>query len=133
MPEARRVAHRFAEEILRANGIAWRSTGGCSKRTIRTCTSFEKIRWGTIKGLVRFARSSGCDIVVTGGTERGHASGALSHWNGYKADISPTRCVDEAIERYEYAGVREDGAKLYRSPDGALFAREKDHWDITFQ
>ncbi|MBB4778881.1 hypothetical protein [Actinomadura livida] len=133
IPESRRVDHRFAEVVLRANGIRRRSTGGCSDRMIRTCTSFEQIRWGTIKGLVRFARSSGCDIVVTGGTERGHAGGPYSHWNGYKADISPNRCVDDAVERHPFAGVRGDGARLYRSPDGALFARESDHWDITFR
>ncbi|XRQ07158.1 hypothetical protein ACN3XK_63330 [Actinomadura welshii] len=132
IPEARRLEQRFAKDVLRGNGIRWRSSGGCSDRNVRTCTSFEKIRWGTIKGLVRFAKSSGCEVVVTGGTERGHAGGPRSHWNGYKADISPSRCVDRAVERYPSAGVRGDGAKLYRSPDGALFAREKDHWDITF-
>lgn len=131
--ESSRVGHHFAAEVLRANGIGWRSTGGCSDRMIRTCTSFEQIRWGTIKGLVRFARSSGCDVVVTGGTERGHAGGTYSHWNGYKADISPSRCVDAAIERHRSTGVRGDGARLYRAPDGTLFARERDHWDITFR
>jgi hypothetical protein len=133
IPKSSRVGHRFAAEVLRVHGIGWRSTGGCSDRTVRTCTSFEGIRWGTIKGLVRFARSSGCDVVVTGGTERGHAGGTYSHWNGYKADISPSRCVDGAIERHPSTGVRGDGARLYRSPGGTLFAREKDHWDITFR
>lgn len=133
IPESRRVEHGFAVDVLREQGIRWRSTGGCSDRNVRTCTSFEKIRWGTIKGLVRFARWSGCDIVVTGGTERGHASGVHSHWNGYKADIAPSRCVDRAIERHPSAGVRGDGARLHRSPDGVLFARERNHWDITFR
>ncbi|MFS2291738.1 MAG: hypothetical protein FWJ90_03410 [Actinomadura sp.] len=131
IPESRRVEHGFAGDVLRAHGIRWRSTGECSDRNVRTCTSFEQIRWGTIKGLVGFRNSSGCDIVVTGGTERGHASGPRSHWNGYKADIAPNRCVDGAVERYPFTGVRGDGARLYRSPDGVLFAREKDHWDIT--
>ncbi|MGP4022942.1 hypothetical protein [Actinomadura sp. 3N407] len=133
IPESRRLEQRFVKDILRGNGIRWRSTGGCSDRKIRTCTSFENIRWGTIKGLIGFAESSGCAITVTGGTERGHASGTYSHWNGYKADIATGRCVDRAIKRYPSAGVRGDGARLYRSPDGALFAREKDHWDITFR
>lgn len=133
MPATLRLDQRFAEDVLRGHGIGWRSTGRCSDRTVTTCTSFEGIRWGTIKGLIGFAESSGCEITVTGGTERGHASGAYSHWNGYKADIAPTSCVDRAIRRYPSSGVRGDGAKLYRSPDGALFAREKDHWDITFR
>lgn len=133
IPESKRLEQRFVKDILRGNGIRWTSTGGCSNRKITTCTSFENIRWGTVKGLIGFAESSGCDITVTGGTERGHASGTYSHWNGYKADIAPGRCVDRAIKRHPFAGVRGDGAKLYRSPDGALFAREKDHWDVTFR
>ncbi|TDC86845.1 hypothetical protein E1285_22100 [Actinomadura sp. 7K507] len=133
MPESRRLEQGIAKKVLRGNGIRWTSTGGCSKRSGTTCTSFEKIRWGTVKGVIRFAKSSGCDVTVTGGTERGHASGAYSHWNGYKADIAPTRCVDRAIKRFPSAGVRGDGAKLYRSPGGVLFAREKDHWDVTFR
>ncbi|MEU8798062.1 hypothetical protein [Spirillospora sp. NPDC048819] len=133
IPESRRLEQQFVEDILRGNGIRWTSTGGCSDRNVTTCTSFENIRWGTIKGLIGFAESSGCEITVTGGTERGHASGPRSHWNGYKADIAPGRCVDRAIKRHPFAGVRGDGAELYRSSDGVLFAREKDHWDITFR
>ncbi|TDC49965.1 hypothetical protein E1281_22695 [Actinomadura sp. KC345] len=126
------MEQRLVKDVLRGNGIRWQSTGGCSNRKVTNCTSFEKMRWGTVKGLIRFAKSSGCDITVTGGTERGHASGPHSHWNGYKADIALSRCVDRAIKRHPSAGVRGDGAKLYRSPDGVLFAREKDHWDVTF-
>lgn len=133
MPDSLRLRHRVVEDVLRVNGIGWRSTGRCSDRTIASCTSFENVRWGTIKGLLGFAESSGCEITVTGGTERGHAGGPYSHWNGYKLDIAPTACVDRAIRRYPPAGVRRDGARLYRSSDGALFAREKDHWDITFR
>ncbi|TDC20249.1 hypothetical protein E1284_01135 [Actinomadura bangladeshensis] len=128
-----RLEQRFAETALRAGGIRWRSTGGCSDRTVRTCTSFEGVRWGTIKGVIDFAESSGCEITITGGTERGHAPGTYSHANGYKLDIAPGRCVDAAIKRYPSAGTRGDGARLYRSPDGTVFAREKDHWDITFR
>ncbi|MGH3242637.1 MAG: hypothetical protein ACRDNL_19835 [Spirillospora sp.] len=133
LPDSVRLSHRVVKDVLRGNGIRWSSTGRCSDRTIRSCTSFENVRWGTIKGLIAFAESSGCEITVTGGTERGHAPGPYSHWNGYKLDIATGACVDRAIRRYPSAGVRGDGARLYRSPDGALFAREKDHWDITFR
>ncbi|MEU5988199.1 hypothetical protein ABZ806_04390 [Spirillospora sp. NPDC047418] len=133
LPASLRLEQRFAESALRGGGIRWRSTGGCSDRTIRTCTSFKGVRWGTVKGLIDFAESSGCKITVTGGTERGHAPGTYSHANGYKLDISPSRCVDAAIKRYPSTGTRGDGARLYRAPDGTVFAREKDHWDITFR
>ncbi|MFB4305011.1 hypothetical protein [Actinomadura sp. GTD37] len=132
-PKSLRLSQEFAELTLRGNGIRWRSTGGCSDRTVAACTSFDGIRWGTLKGLLDFAESSGCKITVTGGTERGHASGPYSHANGYKLDIAPGRCVNAAIKRYPSQGTRGDGARLHRSPDGAVFAREKDHWDITFR
>ncbi|WP_216651314.1 hypothetical protein [Actinomadura litoris] len=133
LPASIRVEQQFAEYVLRAKGIDWRSTGNCSDAAIPTCTSFEGLRWGSLKGLLVFARGSGCEITVTGGTERGHAGGQYSHENGYKLDIATGSCVDGAVTRYPFVGVRRDGAKLYRSPAGALFARESDHWDILFR
>ncbi|MBO2461400.1 hypothetical protein [Actinomadura violacea] len=132
MPKSVRLTQQVAEGFLRANGVRWRSTGGCSDRARRTCTSFDGLRWGTLKGLLDFQAASGCPVTITGGTETGHAGGPRSHGSGHKLDIATGRCVDTAIRRYPYRGVRGDGARLYRSPDGALFARERDHWDITF-
>ena len=127
------IGQQLAESLLSSKGIGWRSTGNCSDRNNRTCTSFENIRVGTLKGLVGFALSSGCPITVTGGTERGHATSRYSHWNGYKIDISTGRCVDGAVGRFPRTGVRGDGAQMHRSPDNGLYAREKDHWDITYR
>ncbi|QFG27198.1 hypothetical protein F7P10_21200 [Actinomadura sp. WMMB 499] len=127
-----RLEHEFVTNVLRSRDIEWRSTGNCSDREKPTCTSFSGLRWTTLEGLLRFADESGCRIVVTGGTERGHAPGPHSHYNGYKIDIAPNRCVDGEIEGYDREGVRGDGAKLYRSPQGGLYARESDHWDITY-
>ncbi|WP_084550690.1 hypothetical protein [Actinomadura rifamycini] len=124
--------HAFVTDVLRSRDIEWRSTGNCSDREKPTCTSFDGLRWTTLDGLLRFADKSGCRIVVTGGTERGHAPGRHSHYNGYKIDIAPTPCVDREIEGYDREGVRGDGSKLYRSPEGGLYARESDHWDITY-
>ncbi|MER6808249.1 hypothetical protein ABT299_03120 [Spirillospora sp. NPDC000708] len=132
LPKSVRLHQEDAAAFLRASGIRWRSTGGCSDRGRTSCTSFDGLRWGTLKGLLDFRAESGCPITVTGGTERGHAGGPRSHATGHKLDIAPSPCVDAAIRRYPYQGVRGDGARLYRSPDGTLFARERDHWDITF-
>ncbi|MFD0899349.1 hypothetical protein [Actinomadura sediminis] len=132
LPKAMRLEHDFVTDVLRARDIEWRSTGNCSDREKPTCTSFTGLRWTTLEGLLRFAAKSGCKIVVTGGTERGHAPGRHSHYNGYKIDIAPNKCVDREIEGYDREGVRGDGAKLYRSPEGGLYARESDHWDITY-
>ncbi|MFB4300349.1 hypothetical protein [Actinomadura sp. NTSP31] len=133
LPNSMRLQQEAAAGLLEAGGIKWRSTGHCSDRTRTTCTSFDGLRWGTLKGLLGFRAESGCPITVTGGTERGHSGGPRSHGTGYKLDIATSRCVDAAIRRYPYQGVRGDGARLYRSPDGTVFAREKDHWDITFR
>lgn len=127
-----RVGQSLAEQVLRENGIGWRSSGNCADPDRTDCTSFAGIRWGSISGLIAFKKRSGCPITISGGTERGHASGPFSHSRGYKMDIRTSDCIDRAIEqRFRSAGGRGDGAELYRSP-GVLYAREDSHWDITF-
>jgi len=63
----------------------------------------------------------------------GHASGTYSHWNGYKVDISRSTCNDNRIRgTYTYIGLRGDGAPMYKSPAGNIYANEGSHWDITY-
>ena len=134
MVKADRLPHHIAYGTLRLNGIRMRSSGHCTDRHNPTCTSLEGIRRGTIEGLLAFQRQSRCRIVVTGGTEAGHARGRYSHGNGYKIDIVPSRCVDRHItKRFRPAGARGDGAGLYRSPSGNLYANENTHWDILYK
>src|SRR5689334_18339411 len=83
---------------LRAAGITWSSSGGCSDRNRSNCTSFEQINQTTIAGIKTFKSASGCAVNITGGTETGHASGTYSHWNGYKVDISLSSCVTNYIK-----------------------------------
>ncbi|MEU5880863.1 hypothetical protein [Spirillospora sp. NPDC047279] len=129
-----RMRHRFAEWSLRTNGIGWRSNGRCNDRDRVDCTSFDGMRWGSIDGLIDFKEDSGCRLVVSGGTERGHAPGRYSHGKGYKIDVMPSRCTDRHITRtYRHVGQRGDGAELYRSPAADVYAREDSHWDITFR
>ncbi|MEV6089609.1 hypothetical protein AB0N39_05980, partial [Streptomyces cellulosae] len=35
-------------------------------------------------------------------------------------------------DRFRYLGRRSDGARRYRFPGGNPYAREGDHWDITY-
>ncbi|MGW2021824.1 hypothetical protein [Streptomyces decoyicus] len=129
-----KLTHAQAASKLRAAGITWTSSGRCSNRNNRRCTSFTRINSGTIKGIITFKRASRCAVTITGGTETGHASGRYSHWNGYKVDISPTGCVTRYIKHtYRYAGKRGDGAPMYKSPTGNIYARESSHWDITYK
>ncbi len=135
---AMRLAHRQAAHELRASGIKRRSTGHCHSKRRPTCTSLTGVRVGTVEQVIRLKRRSGCPVIITGGTEKGHAPGPYSHAKGYKLDIAHNRCLDAYIRHhYRRAGVRGDGARLYRS-DGPrahadIFAREWNHWDIVFR
>ncbi|WP_404383732.1 hypothetical protein LL946_00625 [Knoellia locipacati] len=128
-----KLTHSQATAKLSAAGITWSSTGGCSNRNVSTCTSFEQINSTTIDGIITLKRASGCAINATGGTEVGHASGTYSHWNGYKIDIGLYSCVGSYItSTFTYAGVRGDGAPMYRSGAGNIYAKESNHWDILY-
>jgi hypothetical protein len=132
--KADRLRQDTALSSLRLNGISRRSTGHCSNRYRPGCTSLEGIRRGSIAGLLAFKRRSHCRIIVSGGTERGHAHGRFSHWNGYKIDVLPNRCVDRYItRRFRHVGTRGDGAALYRSRSGGVYANEGSHWDLLYR
>ena len=128
-----KLSHDDAAKKLKDAGITWSSSGNCSDRKDRHCTSFEEINSATIDGIIAFKKASGCDVNITGGTEMGHASGTQSHWNGYKVDITPSVCVSDYIKtNFQDAGVRGDGARMYKDGAGNIYARETSHWDITF-
>lgn len=128
-----KLTHAAAAKKLQDAGITWSSSGNCSDRTNKKCTSFDEINSETIDGIIAFKKASGCPVNVTGGTETGHSTSTRSHWNGYKLDITPSVCVSDYIEtHFEKAGVRGDGAKLYKDGAGNTYARESNHWDITF-
>jgi len=127
------LSHAEALKRLKAVGVTVSSSGGCSDRNKPTCTSLDQIRENTISGLVTLKTASKCVINVTGGTETGHASGTYSHWNGYKADISLNTCINNYVTtRFEYIGVRGDGAPMYKSAAGNIYAKEGNHWDIVY-
>jgi hypothetical protein len=128
-----KLSHDAAAKKLKDAGITWSSSGNCSDRKKKNCTSFEEINSATIDGIIAFKKASGCDINITGGTEIGHSSGTQSHWNGYKLDITPSVCVSDYIKNhFKEAGVRGDGAKMYKDDAGNIYARETSHWDITY-
>jgi hypothetical protein len=132
--KADRLRQPSALSSLRLNGISLRSSGRCSNRYRAHCTSLEGVRRASIAGLIAFKRLSRCRLIVSGGTERGHAHGRFSHWNGYKIDVLPSRCVDRFItKRFRHIGVRGDGAALYRSRSGGIYANEGSHWDLLYR
>ncbi|MGW3463749.1 peptidoglycan-binding domain-containing protein, partial [Streptomyces olivaceoviridis] len=85
---------------LRAAGITRSSSGNCTNRHNKNCTSLQDIRARTVDGVIALKRKSGCRIVITGGTEVGHAGGTYSHWNGYKVDVARTSCVTNYVHAH---------------------------------
>ncbi|MFJ5227090.1 hypothetical protein [Streptomyces sp. NPDC088400] len=134
---AKWAKHDQAAAQFRKAGITSSSSGGCSDWNKKTCTSFTNINKATVSGAIAFKKVSRCKVVITGGTERGHAAGTYSHRNGYKVDMSVTTCLNKYITgkagKFTYAGKRKgDGAKMYKSPAGNVYAREGSHWDVTY-
>ncbi|KAK0213436.1 hypothetical protein DFS33DRAFT_1458125 [Desarmillaria ectypa] len=122
-----------AEARLVPQGISAYSTGGCTIKTNPTCTSYDGILSGTVNGVISLKSGSGSSsLVITGGTETGHASGTYSHANGYKVDIRHASAVDNYIKtRFTQIANRGDGYPQWQSPSGNLFCDEGSHWDIT--
>lgn len=127
------VTQAAAEATFRANGITWSSSGNCTTRSDPTCTSFEGLRQATVDGAVTLKKASGCALNITGGTEVGHASGTYSHYNGYKLDFSRYTCLTNYVHsRFNYIGLRGDGAPQYQSASGNIYADEGNHWDVLY-
>ncbi|SMD17595.1 hypothetical protein [Lentzea albidocapillata] len=123
-----KYTHSQATAQLRAAGITWTSSGGCSDRNRPNCTSFEQINRTTIAGAKTFKSASGCALTITGGTETGHASGTYSHWNGYKVDYRLSSCVTNYIKR-SFASI---GGNKWKSNAGNIYYLESNHWDVTY-
>lgn len=124
-----------ARSRLTGAGYGVYSSGGCSTRSVSTCTSFEQINSGTVDGAVTLKNASGCAMTITGGTEVGHASGTYSHYNGYKVDIRKNSCIDSYVTRnFTRISDRGDGAPRYQSAAGNIYADEywANHWDILY-
>ncbi|MER7398723.1 hypothetical protein ABT381_24805 [Streptomyces sp. NPDC000151] len=128
-----KLTHAQATTMFRNAGITWSSSGGCSDRNTPTCTSFDQLNQPTAQGAVTLKKASGCALNITGGTETGHASGTYSHWNGYKLDFALSTCVSNYVTgTFTYAGVRGDGAPMYKSGSGNIYAKEGSHWDVLY-
>jgi hypothetical protein len=131
-----RISHNRAMRRISRAGLGWQATGRCTDQNRPYCTSLHSIRYGTLMKTIDLKRRSGCQIVITGGTETGHAHGVFSHGNGYKVDIKRNECIDSYITRkFRFYRTRGDGAALYRNQEKDVkgkdvYAREPDHWDL---
>jgi hypothetical protein len=131
---AMQLTNATATRWLKSSGLHTTSSGNCTSKHLHHCTSLDSVRTGTIARVIELKRVSHCPIMVTGGTEAGHAPGHYSHGNGYKLDITHNSCIDRYITKHHHKdGIRSDGAALYRSGSGITFADESSHWDILFR
>ncbi|WP_371660802.1 peptidoglycan-binding protein [Streptomyces sp. NBC_00280] len=138
-PGGGKLSDADAYARLRAAGIDRSSTGSCTDRNRKNCTSLQDIRVGTVNGVIDLKKKSGCGVVITGGTEVGHSAGTYSHWNGYKVDVRRTPCVTNYIQSHSARHhQRGDGAWVWRVTSGGRtvidYADERwaNHWDITY-
>ncbi|MCI0566524.1 hypothetical protein L0Y46_05015, partial [bacterium] len=110
----------------------------CGDPCVPTCTSLEGMEQGTLNALANLRNNCPeCEIIVTGGTETGHAKGACSHESGNKVDIRPTASVVQFIETPGYCTRNGNRTGDHGGPrwmcSGVEYVRESDpdHYDIT--
>jgi hypothetical protein len=130
------------------------ASAGIGSKT--TNTTLEGMKQATVDELIRMKNECDawmkkyypnenkgqCNVFITGGTENGPHSnkGTCNHGNGYKADFGLNSRLNEFIEKTycckrgnkcTYCDVRMgDGALMYYSPTGAVYAKESNHWDF---
>jgi hypothetical protein len=110
------------------------SAGTACGGTPPSCTNVGGMQSATVSQVIALANAcSGCGLVVTGGSEPGHACGTYSHGNGYKVDIRPSSGLDSLLQSLTSVGTRTgDGpGPAYSDSCGNQYVRESDHWDIT--
>lgn len=103
------------------------------------CTNVAGMKEATIQEVIALQNAcgiSGC-VMITGGTEPGHASGPNSHANGYKVDLNTTG----AFNNYMKTNLKQYGQRTGTEPgpiylDGCgtnqyVLASSPNHWDIT--
>lgn len=99
------------------------------------CTNVAGMQAATVSQIINIANScgNGCSVIVTGGTEPGHASGTYSHGNGYKVDLSQSNSVlNSFLQTLPLTGQRGgDSGGPIRSTCGNQYVQESNHWDIT--
>lgn len=127
--------NRFQQAGITVNKSAC-PVGVSYKNVAGGCTSLGGVTATTLIGAAQLKSNCQCALKITGGTEQGHAQGTLSHANGNKLDFQPNATLDSYIQKnfISLEKDRSDGARQYSDPvSGSVYAREGDHWDVTFR
>ncbi|KAI1249389.1 hypothetical protein MGN70_009002 [Eutypa lata] len=117
-----KLSQAEASSRLSEAGITSYSTGGCTDRTNSHCTSYEGVYSGTVDGAITLKGACGCDLLITGGTETGHAAGTYSHANGYKFDFRKNDELDAYVtDTFARIADRGDGYPQWKSAAGNIY------------
>ncbi|QRV94317.1 peptidoglycan-binding domain-containing protein [Ceratobasidium sp. AG-Ba] len=121
-------SQREAEDILKLYGVRASSSGNCTTKTNPRCTSYEGIQCSTVWNLAGLASDTGsCPIVVTGGTEAGHAHGPYSHENGYAVNLRKEQCLKKFIQD----NFKKSGG-CWKDSLGNQYCERTNRWDVTY-
>lgn len=126
------ASHQANAARLSAAGINISSSGNCADKRNPRCTSLDGMKENTITQAIAVSQACGCTVVVTGGTETGHAAGPTSHSAGYKIDLAVNTQLDAYIRSLTPSGSRGSDNR-YKDRCGNEYVRETNpnHWDIT--
>jgi len=129
---------------LLGSGFTVKSTSGdLINRSNRNATTLEGLRRRTALGMKALQQKLGLHLIITGGTETGHAGGltgeGLTHGNGYKVDISLKNGVEAKVMKLietnggKLSYVSGYGQKYKIKLDGYTYhiIKEADHFDIA--
>lgn len=131
------LTEQAARDKLASDGIGVKVDCPIGQST--DCVDLQGVKPQTLSEVESLASQVGKEnVFVTAGTEGGcgtsstHKAGTRSHCTGDKVDLRVNPTLDNYIQNnYTYVGTRKnDGAKQYRAPDGAIYARESNHWDV---
>lgn len=123
------ASHQDGVSALNPGGFTLTSSGACTDKNNKSCTSLEGIRPTTINRVNELQKKVNVPLNITGGTETGHSEkGEYTHGNGYKVDIRP----NDTLNNYIYTNFTKIGPTKYKDSNGNTYYRhEPDHWDIT--
>jgi hypothetical protein len=100
------------------------------------CTNVGNMLPATVSQVIALknACGGGCVVMITGGSEAGHASGIYSHGAGYKVDLAVTSsALNNFLQRLPLSGQRggDSGGPIRKDTCGNQYVQESNHWDIT--
>lgn len=129
------AAERAIRDSLQQSGVMI-NNGPCSPDSSGSgCTNVAGMQQATVDQIINIKNScGGCPVIVTGGTEPGHASGQYSHENGYKVDIDSTNSTLNAfLQKLPLTGQRggDSGGPIRSDSCQNQYVQESNHWDIT--